>query len=306
MRTPKLMGGVGIAETRKGSTLCYRGFDMASMLMRVRNPQCVPKREGYWFIPSSYRGPDGRSHAAQRKHGEFFAVCGDVDVGNLESEALWKPLKTVTEGGRWFLYSTKSTTQEDKRWRFVVPLARPIMGSHYKACATALYDALAGFGIQCDYSAARAAQISYLPNKGQHYEWASLESAQHYFDLKGSPLWDIACNAVAEKKAVPSYRPQEPRSHVSGKGDYSTLDIVGWFKSHGHYIEHLERNVHAVRCPFDHEINTTGDCVVFEADGSWPGFDCKHSTCQGRNIRDVLALWGDADAFCSQEWRAER
>ncbi|AFL76403.1 hypothetical protein [Thiocystis violascens] len=107
---------------------------------------------------------------------------------------------------------------------------------------------------------------------------------------------------------------QEARTTVStiqGKGNYSSLDVVGWFRAHGAYVGELTGNVHGVSCPWSGEHSTPspksgGDTVIFESDGGWPGFSCKHSHCQGRTIRDVMALWGDADAYCREQFQPRR
>jgi hypothetical protein len=97
----------------------------------------------------------------------------------------------------------------------------------------------------------------------------------------------------------------QPRQTVTpklyGRGDYKTIDAVSWFVSHGLYLHHIERHIHAVRCPWEHEHTTVArnDTVIFEADGGWPGFHCKHSHCEGKDIRDVIALFGNADRFCA-------
>ena len=91
---------------------------------------------------------------------------------------------------------------------------------------------------------------------------------------------------------------------AAGRGDYATLDVVAWFAAHGAYIGPIAGNVHGVRCPWSEEHSTPsprngGDSVIFTADDGWPGYSCKHSHCAGRDIRDVLTLWTDGDAFCA-------
>jgi hypothetical protein len=94
---------------------------------------------------------------------------------------------------------------------------------------------------------------------------------------------------------------------ASGSGCYTSLDVVAWFTSHDLYVGHLHDHLHGVRCPWSDEHSTSspedgGDTVVFERDGGWPGFHCKHSHCESRDIRDVINLLGDADPFCSQKF----
>jgi hypothetical protein len=106
---------------------------------------------------------------------------------------------------------------------------------------------------------------------------------------------------------------QDARSaiRISGQGNYATLDVVRWFAAHDAYIGHLESNKHAVRCPWSSEHTSPSpkngsDTIVFTADGGWPGFFCHHAHCQGRTIRDVMALWGDADRFCTEQFQPRR
>ncbi|MBK1655361.1 hypothetical protein [Allochromatium vinosum] len=100
-------------------------------------------------------------------------------------------------------------------------------------------------------------------------------------------------------------------ARVSGRGNYASLDVVRWFAAHDAYVGHLEGHKHGVRCPWSDEHTSPSprngsDTIVFEADGGWPGFHCKHAHCDGRTIRDVMALWRDADAFCSETFHPRR
>lgn len=93
-----------------------------------------------------------------------------------------------------------------------------------------------------------------------------------------------------------------------GKGDYRTLDVVGWFKQHGFYKRSsAQLGKHYVICPWVFEHSSLDspdktDTIIFEADGGWPGFYCSHAHCEGRTIREVLWLWRDADYFCSRTY----
>ena len=97
-----------------------------------------------------------------------------------------------------------------------------------------------------------------------------------------------------------------------GKGDYATLDVVGWFDAHGHYGQHLDADVHAVLCPWSDQHTEikpaeNSDSVIWEAnDGKWPGFYCHHNHCIARRLDDVMQLWRDADAFCSREFQSSK
>ena len=95
-----------------------------------------------------------------------------------------------------------------------------------------------------------------------------------------------------------------------GRGDYSTLDVVRWFQAREHYGRDLGGGKHSVLCPWvdehtDQRSPEDSDTVIWEAtDGQWPGLHCSHAHCKGRDLKDVIGLWGDADSFCSREFRA--
>ncbi|WP_295446490.1 hypothetical protein [uncultured Thiodictyon sp.] len=112
--------------------------------------------------------------------------------------------------------------------------------------------------------------------------------------------------------AMPPTRDRRPADApaVSGRGDYASLDVVRWFEAHGAHVGALSGIKHGVRCPWGAEHTSASprsgsDTIVFESDGGWPGFHCSHSHCTGRTIRDVMALWGDAGAYCSGEFIRE-
>jgi len=90
-----------------------------------------------------------------------------------------------------------------------------------------------------------------------------------------------------------------------GAGDYATLDVVSMFQAHGLYEEEIRPGLHAVICPWEdeHSSSSAGDTVILEADGRWPNFRCHHAHCDGRGIREVMQVLGDADAFCSSPFR---
>ena len=122
--------------------------------------------------------------------------------------------------------------------------------------------------------------------------------------LQVAGLANLYARQTRQEAPGAATRPARPLG-VRGQGDYRSLDVVAWFAAHGAYRGPLAGQVHGVRCPWSGEHSTPSpqngsDTVVFATAGDgWPGFACKHSHCAGRDIRDVMALWGDADAFCA-------
>jgi hypothetical protein len=105
----------------------------------------------------------------------------------------------------------------------------------------------------------------------------------------------------------PVTRSSSPRRYAGSGGNYETLDVVSWFRAHGHYRKYIRdyqgAPMHSILCPWHGEHSTgTQGTIILESPSGWPGFKCQHSHCQGRTIADVMALWGDADAFCSADF----
>lgn len=123
-------------------------------------------------------------------------------------------------------------------------------------------------------------------------------------------LQQVARLANIYAKRAPA-APPRPAGKISGKGDYRTLDITGWFAAHGSYRRPLGGGKHAVICPWEGEHSSPSTAidsstVVWEATTGWPTFLCSHAHCAGRNLSDVLQVWTDADSHCTSEWRASK
>ena len=116
---------------------------------------------------------------------------------------------------------------------------------------------------------------------------------------------------LASHRPAPTAVRLQPAVRVGGRGDFRTLDVRSWFASRQAYKRPLVGGKHAVRCPWVHEHSNDDtpmdtSTVVWEAEpGLWPSFHCSHAHCAGRSVRDVMALWQDADAHCASQWARE-
>lgn len=141
------------------------GSEIAAL---VENPPpSVPKTQARWFIPSTYREFDARSHDAQRAHGQFFWLTLDVDTGNLPLSDVTDPLASVLGPCRLLVYSTSSATAENRKWRALVPLKSPLAGADFADTQHAFFQLLAELSqgaLIADAALERPAQLVYLPN----------------------------------------------------------------------------------------------------------------------------------------------
>lgn len=151
----------------------YNGVTGKQIAAMIQSPPSVEKAQGQWFIPSAYTGHDARDHDVQRQHGAFHWLALDVDGNNLSLDEVKEALSTVLGGCCWMIYSSRSATEDNRKWRALVPLKEPIAGVDYHDTATAFFDLLeqASEGVLIpDRALARPGQLVYLPNKGTHYE----------------------------------------------------------------------------------------------------------------------------------------
>ncbi len=142
-------------------------------------PACMEKAEAPAFIPSNYYSFDARNHAVQRECGQFVALTGDIDKGNVLLEVVIATTrKLLGSDAAIFIYSTGSATPDDKRWRIIAPLLAPVPFERWNVGQEAFFSYMEAKGIRMDWSLARAGQPVYLPNVPPNRR-----------DANGSPLF---------------------------------------------------------------------------------------------------------------------
>lgn len=151
----------------------YNGITGKQIAAMIQSPPSVEKAQGQWFIPSAYTGHDARDHEMQRQRGAFHWLALDVDGNNLSLDEVKETLSAVLGDCCWMIYSSRSATADNRKWRALVPLKEPVAGADYHDTATAFFDLLeqASEGVLIpDRALARPGQLVYLPNRGTHYE----------------------------------------------------------------------------------------------------------------------------------------
>jgi len=163
----------GSANPHESAGTPYATITGAGIAKMVNEPPSVPKGRGQWFIASTYAEHDARSHEVQRARGAFRWLTLDVDENNLGLDEIDAALSEVIGDACRFIYSSRSATQENRKWRALVPLATEISGADFSDTQNAFFDLLeqASDGTLIpDRALSRPAQLVYLPNRGEHYE----------------------------------------------------------------------------------------------------------------------------------------
>jgi hypothetical protein len=78
----------------------YGTVTWADIRALVDAPAGVLKEDAQWFVPSSYVGSDGRTHAVQRDRGTFHGLAIDIDKGNPSIDMVVQAVAAVTGGAR--------------------------------------------------------------------------------------------------------------------------------------------------------------------------------------------------------------
>lgn len=142
----------------------YPGVSWNEIVKLVQTPQAKEKIDADFFIPSTYRAHDGRSHGSQREHGAYRALAIDIDRGNPSLEDVQEAVQAVCGDVGMLIYSSSGASLENRKWRAIVPLAGVITGAEYEEIQTAFFDLLHVNGIHPDGALARCGQPIYLPN----------------------------------------------------------------------------------------------------------------------------------------------
>ena len=142
----------------------YDGITIAEIAKLVSEPQATEKADAKFFIPSTYREHDGRSHAAQRDKGEYWMLAIDVDEGDPSLTEVKTAVERVTGNASALIYSSSGASEDNRKWRALIPLSEPISGEDYVDAQLALFDLMQQEGITCDAALSRTGQPIYLPN----------------------------------------------------------------------------------------------------------------------------------------------
>jgi len=161
----------------------YPGISWPDIVRLCKEPQAKDKADADFFIPSTYRQHDGRAHQAQRDRGAFRMLALDVDQGNPHRQDVVQAVRDVLGYVSMLVYSSSGATEDNRKWRVLLPLAVPVSGEEYEAAQSALFYLIRQHGIIADGALARCGQPIYLPNVPISKRWPSLEPMFYEFEI---------------------------------------------------------------------------------------------------------------------------
>ena len=256
----------------------YDGISLAAIAAMVADPQAKEKSDASFIIPSTYRAHDGRKHASQRERGQFHYLALDIDEGSPSLVDVKAAVVSVTNDAVVLIYSSSGASEDNRKWRVLIPLAEPVSGADYSDTQTALFDIMrTEHQIKCDPALARPGQPIYLPNVppakrddfGQPmFYHQDRHRGQGYFDLAESRVWasmqfrrqqaEIAERQAAQDRAA---RQAERIKRREASGD--DLDPVAEFNAR-HTVEDM-----LLRCGYTRDGNSQSYASRYQSSGSF-------------------------------------
>ena len=210
----------------------YKTVSARDIRLMAKNPSSKPKDQAQWFIPSTYAEHDARNHDVQRAKGIFRWLTLDVDTNNLSLADVDAAVSGVIGEACRLIYSTRSATEINRKWRVLIPTTNAIAGADFGDTQNAFFDLLESTSegaLIPDRALARPAQLVHLPNRGEFYEETVVEAStlnltpdhaiiQHR-DAKRAAM----ARAEAEAKTARDRRIAERKAKMQA-GDVSPVD----------------------------------------------------------------------------------
>ena len=171
MWSKALLSGRGPHYTHKDKVEDYPTVTLAQIWELVQRPQQVPKEAAWWFSPTDYIRADGRSAERQKQAGMAHALIADIDNGSPSLQQVLEATRKVAGPFCFMIYSSRSATPEQLKWRVILPLAQALPGAVYEFYQRALRQGYSQLGITCDRSLDLISQPVYLPNRQDFYSY---------------------------------------------------------------------------------------------------------------------------------------
>lgn len=197
-KTPQNKGLQGVGDTchytmfaSMGETESTQKATFNDLVAMAGSPVDVPKNAAPCFIASDC---DKKTIDALMPHDAFSGAIGDRDHHITLAE-----LVCILEAAGIpdaLLYTSKSATKDNQRWRIVVPYSQPCDAVRHEALAKYLLEVIGG-----DACAAKATQIAYAPNRGEFYDWQVIRSDADYLNpLDGESPFVAAALEAARRR----------------------------------------------------------------------------------------------------------
>ncbi len=209
----------------------YIDVSPARIIHAVDNPLSTDKGAALWVIPSMLAS---RNFKLQEEYGRFWFLWFDYDVGDCNLDELKRHTESIIGICRYEIYTTSSATITKQKARVIIWLSTLLTGYDWILFQKILNDKFEALGITPDRASERAAQLCYMPNKGEYYDTRSnrigaifnpLETFSEELHAKKLAIAEEE-KIVAERRAVAA----EKRAALKYTGSKNN-DLIGAFNS---------------------------------------------------------------------------
>lgn len=230
IQTLELCTGRGIFHTNNPSSnprKAYQPISLEGIHRMLQKPERIVKDKAQWVIFSNITNEYGRDSKYLYKNANFYAIWADIDKSNLKIEELKEIMEEI--GAYSFIYTTKSATQINPRYRLIVVLEKPVPACTYTELQQMLNVFLESYGIDIDNTNEKIGQLCFLPNAGQYYDFRIIES-QRLSISKFHKLFTTKNLKVP--KTLPNHRGEEKnRTKKNSKNLSNNTNLIQLFNS---------------------------------------------------------------------------
>lgn len=192
-----MISGHGSWHTNKNGRNPYKRLEWSDIVGMVDKPQPgIDKAQAQWLIPSSL---DSRVFKEQESGGSFFALWADLDKDPPALDVVAKFADAALKGADYEIYTSRSAREDYPKSRILVPLSEPLSGADWVMAQRAFNALLEEAGIVPDPANERAAQLCYLPNRGEFYDTRSCRDGKRFDPLK---VWSDTLQKIRQSDAA--------------------------------------------------------------------------------------------------------
>jgi archaellum biogenesis ATPase FlaH len=157
----------GYGQTHSDKFKPFTSIYLNDIRVLVDNPQAVDKAKAQWLIPSTIAS---RTFKEQEKNGSYYLLWADLDSDPKPLSELSAFIASLLIGSNYEVYASRSAKPNYQKGRVLIPLDKPLSFSDWHICQKILNEKLNANGFTPDPANLRAAQLCYLPNRGEFYE----------------------------------------------------------------------------------------------------------------------------------------
>ena len=305
-RILKACAGFGQFFTEKKGVQ-YHEVSFQDICTMAENPQQVVKAKAAWAIPSTLKR---REFKEQEAAGQYLWCWADFDSEPAPLSVIADAIQHKTMATALH-YTSRSAKPEKQKSRLIMPLVAIVDYQRWRLYQEGLANWLEAQGFIPDRVALRAAQLCYLPNRGEYYQSTLNKGA--LLDPAIVFAGEIEAIKQAEKQAQIETQERmrqaaQRRSEFKASGRESIID---WFNTCYSTEDILLQAGYAQRGKhFRHPASESGgysasvkDGRVFtlsEADPLWTGMKGSHDTF---SAFAALFFNGDQSAAASHAWQ---